>query len=1049
MEKDISVFPKEMQERLTKLREKIQNQKINEWNWREIKKEFTDIWTLDRIKNMTLEQYTDTETQYSFTYWLEHVLHWLGSIRWWSSIKFWIYKTANGIYEASSYWKKEGDSDEKVFIKIKKSIIDIITKIKDINPFNIENVDLDFKYIFQWKIAFLYDDSDFLTPYYSYNKLYEYIGNNNDNIKQIQLYKEIYKKLMWENPYQRMIKIADDSYYFGIFQISKNNENTKKNFDFLRNIYPADNNENIKLENKKFFTWNSDKFKKMSSWDIVFFIEPDESILIAKIFHDTRYKLELKDKYCLLIEIDSEKQKEKLNEWKIDIDNQLSLEEYKNKEFIIFEIINDKKINTHQNNAWKNVWAGSFTYVKDLNDDRLKYILESIKEYTIFKDENIEEIITKKEYLDDFNKVDIYIDIHKNIPIWWNKFQNSYNLVENFAIDRFLNIENDNIDVFYILFSIARNNYSYKEQIYILTYLVAKYIEQNPWIQESCILEKFWILPEFNEYHKDVKNFFTNKRIDWNYLYIATNVDLIKVKIQNIYDSIFDNYWEKLERKIWEKDQKSFTIGIIGKWWKWKTAIVNLIKKELESQENKNYEENRVIKFYEIDVWKWYAPIGNMGKDKLGLIKYFFSSLLSDFSKEKLEWLQIIKRMQTFLDIQFLKNNLYHDILVSNYYKITKWHISIAVIYTLLACIQSYGLSIFIQILNQKYNITQFLAFGNSFFSEVLLYIMQLIFGLSIFGIFLYLGWIFWQKLFSLAYKTPIFNQQISDLNIAQDFKEKLEKIISSENRLNVIILDNLDRISPEQLIDCIDLTKTILDLKNTVYIIPIDQSVLFMALELKYGKKFFHINDYLDKIINYPIFLINPYIDSWISENKKLSEIINEDLIRLYEKKDENGEPVISKKIDNIFNSYLVDTLVGRGIPRKIHIFKDVQKHYQKIYKYWIRYIGREDMQKLFLFFVVLRYVDYIFFACLQENPSVFKNFVSIYNHRNGDIDQIYKDLFEKCKNNNIAFNFSITDIDTIKKIFEIFFTINERDELLEMKIEKISLYMEKVNQL
>lgn len=30
MEKDISVFPKEMQERLTKLREKIQNQKINE-----------------------------------------------------------------------------------------------------------------------------------------------------------------------------------------------------------------------------------------------------------------------------------------------------------------------------------------------------------------------------------------------------------------------------------------------------------------------------------------------------------------------------------------------------------------------------------------------------------------------------------------------------------------------------------------------------------------------------------------------------------------------------------------------------------------------------------------------------------------------------------------------------------------------------------------------------------------------------------------------------------------------------------------------------------
>ena len=53
--------------------------------------EFLKAWPIDKIKTMSIEEYSKLGDQNSFTYWLEHNLKSLGSIRGGDSSKFGVY----------------------------------------------------------------------------------------------------------------------------------------------------------------------------------------------------------------------------------------------------------------------------------------------------------------------------------------------------------------------------------------------------------------------------------------------------------------------------------------------------------------------------------------------------------------------------------------------------------------------------------------------------------------------------------------------------------------------------------------------------------------------------------------------------------------------------------------------------------------------------------------------------------------------------------------------------------------------------------------------
>ncbi len=65
--------------------------------------EFLDLWPLERIRTMALDEYTSAGNQNTFTYWLEFKLGNFGSIAGGSSFKF-------AIFSRKDIAEKEGDA---------------------------------------------------------------------------------------------------------------------------------------------------------------------------------------------------------------------------------------------------------------------------------------------------------------------------------------------------------------------------------------------------------------------------------------------------------------------------------------------------------------------------------------------------------------------------------------------------------------------------------------------------------------------------------------------------------------------------------------------------------------------------------------------------------------------------------------------------------------------------------------------------------------------------------------------------------------------------
>lgn len=130
--------------------------------------EFQERWSLDKVKEMTLEEYTGIggKERDDFAYWVESKLDTLGSIWGGSAFKFGIFKrNANDdkennqgrIYTDDYAWlAKYGKTKEEAFTKIKSYIVKII-ELSHQNKLNeIENIDLGHSY--KWKIAFHYQN---------------------------------------------------------------------------------------------------------------------------------------------------------------------------------------------------------------------------------------------------------------------------------------------------------------------------------------------------------------------------------------------------------------------------------------------------------------------------------------------------------------------------------------------------------------------------------------------------------------------------------------------------------------------------------------------------------------------------------------------------------------------------------------------------------------------------------------------------------------------------------------------------------------------------
>lgn len=126
--------------------------------------EFNKRFPIEKLPEMTLEQYTNTNKEDSFCYWIETKTQDIGSIWGGSSYKFGIFKIAGNIKSSIgtlrddeyAWYSKYGNTRDGVFNNIREKIVQIANFSRQENYSAIDEIDLGDA--FKWKIAFLYSN---------------------------------------------------------------------------------------------------------------------------------------------------------------------------------------------------------------------------------------------------------------------------------------------------------------------------------------------------------------------------------------------------------------------------------------------------------------------------------------------------------------------------------------------------------------------------------------------------------------------------------------------------------------------------------------------------------------------------------------------------------------------------------------------------------------------------------------------------------------------------------------------------------------------------
>lgn len=132
---------------------------------------FLERWPLEKLSEMSLDQYTQAGTQDSFTYWLESKTELLGSVLGGSAFKFGIFHRkgrGEGANEDGrmyadefAWYRKYGTTPDSAFRRVHEIVLSVANAAR---RGELEVVDAaDLGHVFKWKIAFLYQDRNAIT----------------------------------------------------------------------------------------------------------------------------------------------------------------------------------------------------------------------------------------------------------------------------------------------------------------------------------------------------------------------------------------------------------------------------------------------------------------------------------------------------------------------------------------------------------------------------------------------------------------------------------------------------------------------------------------------------------------------------------------------------------------------------------------------------------------------------------------------------------------------------------------------------------------------
>ena len=131
--------------------------------------EFLEAWPPDRVRSMSLDEYTNLDRDDAFIYWLEFRTKALGSISGGDAIKFGIYRRKDKdpkrpergrIYgDEYAWWGKYGETAEEAFATVRSRLMQVIDAARKGNIAAVDDVNVCWPFV-KWKVAFLYQDRE-------------------------------------------------------------------------------------------------------------------------------------------------------------------------------------------------------------------------------------------------------------------------------------------------------------------------------------------------------------------------------------------------------------------------------------------------------------------------------------------------------------------------------------------------------------------------------------------------------------------------------------------------------------------------------------------------------------------------------------------------------------------------------------------------------------------------------------------------------------------------------------------------------------------------